>query len=113
MNLDPNQTTVPLSPPDLENMIRRVVREELFRFFRGAMRPASSGSEHEGPDDPTEGEQLLEEALAVLKQYGDTPEAWMDWEDFEAELDRAEPIRRMRGFLKGIDTTVDREADRV
>ncbi len=29
------------------------------------------------------------------------------------ELIPLEPIRRSRGFLKGIDTTVERDADRV
>jgi AbrB family looped-hinge helix DNA binding protein len=29
------------------------------------------------------------------------------------ELIPVRPIKKMRGFLKGIDTTVDREADRL
>ncbi len=29
------------------------------------------------------------------------------------ELVPLKPIRKMRGFLKGIDTTIEREADRV
>jgi hypothetical protein len=44
----------------------------------------------QGPDDLAGDELLLREALAVLQQYGDKPEAWMDWDDFEAELDWAE-----------------------
>lgn len=33
--------------------------------------------------------------------------------DDRIELILVRPARRMRGFLKGIDTTVEREADRV
>ena len=33
--------------------------------------------------------------------------------DNRIELIPVRPIPQMRGFLKGIDTTVDREADRV
>jgi len=29
------------------------------------------------------------------------------------ELIPVQPIKKMRGFLKGIDTTIDREADRL
>jgi len=32
--------------------------------------------------------------------------------DGRIELIPVRPIRQMRGFLKGLDTTVDREADR-
>ena len=35
-------------------------------------------------------------------------------EDFvRAELIPLEPMKKARGFLKGIDTRIDREADRV
>ena len=37
-----------------------------------------------------EDEGLLKGALAVLEEYGDKPKSWMRWEEFEAELDRAE-----------------------
>ncbi len=33
--------------------------------------------------------------------------------DDRVELIPVRPIRQMRGFLKGIDTSVEREADRV
>lgn len=35
------------------------------------------------------------EPVAVLKQYGDKPEPWIKWEDFEAELDRAEAAGKL------------------
>lgn len=82
-----SQTTVSLGPNELETLIRRVVREEITRLLRS---PALKDWRQEGPDDPVEDELLLHEALAVLQEYGDKPEAWLNWEDFEAELDRAE-----------------------
>jgi hypothetical protein len=45
---------------------------------------------HEGADDPAGDAVLLREAVAVLDKYGDQPDTWMRWEDFEAELDLAE-----------------------
>lgn len=33
--------------------------------------------------------------------------------DNRIELIPVRPIKKMRGFLKGIDTTIDREADRL
>jgi hypothetical protein len=46
--------------------------------------------DQEGPDDPAGDGVLLEEALVAPEEYGDKPETWVKWEDFEAELDRAE-----------------------
>ena len=85
-----SQTTVSLSPSELETLIRRAVREELIRLLRSPVRSILEDWGQEGPDDPAEDELLLSKALAVLQGYGDKPEAWMNWEDFEAELDRAE-----------------------
>ncbi len=81
-------TTISLA--QLENLIRRVVREELARALRSTTPSILDDWSHEGPDDPAGDEELLAEALIVLEQYGDKPETWMTWEDFEAELDRAE-----------------------
>ena len=33
---------------------------------------------------------LLSDALNTIQEYGDRPDAWMKWKDFEAELDRAQ-----------------------
>jgi hypothetical protein len=85
-----SQTTVSLSPDELEVLVRRVVREELTRLLRSPVRSILEDWRQEGLDDPAEDELLLSEALAVLQEYGGKPEAWMTWEDFEAELDRAE-----------------------
>jgi hypothetical protein len=74
----------------LENLIRRVVREELARLLRKPARSILDDQAQEGPEDAAEDEVLLAEASAVLQQYASQPDAWMSWEEFEAELDRAE-----------------------
>ena len=85
-----NQTTISLSPGELEALVRRVMREELIRLLGSPIRSILEDWRQEGPDNPAEDELLLSEALAVLQQYGDEPESRINWEDFEAELDRAE-----------------------
>ena len=88
------QAAITISLTDLENLIRRVVREvvheELSRLPRTPATPILDDWSQEGPDDSAGDEQLLHEAMAVLEEYGDKPETWTKWEDFEAELDRAE-----------------------
>ncbi len=85
-----SQTTVSLNSNELEALIRRVVRQEIIRLFRTPAPSILEDWRQEGPDDPVEDELLLREALAVLQQHGNKSEAWMNWEDFEAELDKAE-----------------------
>jgi hypothetical protein len=80
------QTTIAMSPADLEALIRRVVREELSRLSPSILDDWS----HEGPDDPEGDAALLQEALEVIQQreqHGDTS---VSWEEFQAELRRAE-----------------------
>jgi hypothetical protein len=84
------ETSITISLTDLENLIRRVVREELTRLLPPPTPSILEDWSHEGPDDPTGDEAVLTEALAELEEYGDKSETWMKWEDFEAELDRAE-----------------------
>jgi len=91
------QTTVTLSTNELQGLVRRVVREELTRLLRAPVHSILEDWRQEGPDDPAEDELLLREALAVLQGYEDQPEAWMSWEDFEAELDRAEAAGELPG----------------
>jgi len=83
-----SQVTGSLDPSELEKYIRRVVREEVTRLLR--FPSILDDLRQEGTDDPTEDEQLLNEALAVLQEYGDRPETWMSWEELETELDKAE-----------------------
>jgi hypothetical protein len=84
------KTPATITLAELESLIRRVVREELARVLRPTAPSVLDDWSHEGPDDPAGDEELLAEALIVLEQYGDKPETWMRWEDFEAELDKAE-----------------------
>lgn len=80
-----NQTTISLGPGELEALVRRVMREELIRLLGSPLRSILEDWRQEGPDNPAEDELLLSEALAVLQQYGDEPEAWTNWKDFAAD----------------------------
>lgn len=75
---------------EVEGFIRRVVREELIQLLRTPVRSIVEDWKQEGSDDSNGDKLLLHEALMVLQKNKDKPEAWMNWEDFEAELDRAE-----------------------
>ncbi len=79
-------TAIPLSPADLEALIRRVVREELGRILKTPLRALVDDWEHEGPDDPGGDDVLLAEALAVLQEHGGSEDAWMTWGEFETGL---------------------------
>lgn len=85
-----SKPTFAVDPRELESLVRRVVREELMRLMRPESSEYSEAERHEGPDDPVQDDRLLRDALAELREYGDKPEAWMKWEDFEAELERAD-----------------------
>lgn len=82
-------TAIPLSPEDLESLIRRVVREELARL---ADAPTSILHDwrHEGPDDPEGDEELAQEAEILSRKYRESPDELMTLEDFEKELAFAE-----------------------
>ena len=75
---------------ELEKLVRRMVREELRELLHKARPEILDDRSHEGPEDPDGDEQLLSQALATLQAHHEHPEDWMDWEEFEAELDRAE-----------------------
>jgi len=92
-----SQTTISLSPNELEVLVRRMVREEFTRLLHVPVRSILEDWRQEGPDDPAEDALLLREALAVLQGYEDQPDAWMSWEDFEAKLDRAEAAGELPG----------------
>jgi tRNA A37 threonylcarbamoyladenosine dehydratase len=88
------QQTVTISVADLEAIIQRTVREtvreELRRLFYQNLPAIRHYLLHEGPDDPEGDEQLLQEALETLEYINAHPESVQSWEEFEAELDRAE-----------------------
>ena len=75
---------------ELEALIRRVVREELVALLNAPAGSILEDWRHEGPDDPAQDEALLRDVLAALRADRDRPEAWVSWEECEAELDRAE-----------------------
>lgn len=75
---------------DLENLIRRVVREEIMHLLRRPNRAVIDYWEHEGPDDPIGDQQLLADALALLQKYETNRTGWKTLEEFQAELAEAE-----------------------
>ncbi len=80
-----------MSSQELENLIRRVIREELIRLLHTPVRSILEDPRHEGQgDDPAGDRTLLRDALEILQKYDDKPDAWIKWEDFETELERAE-----------------------
>ena len=88
MSTTPAEPVVSMTKSELEMLIRRVVREELGRALR-AVNPIDDWS-HEGPDDPEGDEILAREALAQLEEIKKNPSQLKTWEEFEAELARAE-----------------------
>jgi hypothetical protein len=68
------QTTVALSPAQLEALIRRIVREEVGRLLRPTVPSVLDDWSHEGPDDPEGDAELLQEALEVIRQRDQNPE---------------------------------------
>lgn len=51
----------------------------------------------EGPEDPEGDALLLRDALAVRGECEGKPDAWMSWDDFEAELDWTEAAGELPG----------------
>lgn len=84
------QTTVTLSPDQLEQLIRRIVREEVSQLLQPSKPSVLDDWSHEGPDDPEGDAGLLHEALAVIREREQHPETSLDWKEFKAELKRAE-----------------------
>ena len=84
------QTTVSLSPAQLEQLIRRIVREEVSRLLRPSKSSVLDDWSHEGPEDPAGDAELLQEALEAVRQREQHPEASVRWEEFKAELRAAE-----------------------
>jgi hypothetical protein len=80
------QATITVTLADLENLIRRVVREELIRQSRSVS--ILDDWSHEGPDDPAGDEQLLREALEISERYHADKSGSKTLEQFEAELNQ-------------------------
>jgi len=84
------QTTVSLSPAEFEQLVRRIVREEVSQLLAPSRPSVLDDWSHEGPEDPEGDAELLQEALAVIEQRKRDPEAAVGWEEFKAELRSAE-----------------------
>lgn len=82
--------TLAVDSQELRALVRRMVREELASLLRHSRPEILDDRSHEGPDDPAEDQQLLRDALVTLQEHLEHPGRFMDWADFEAELDRAE-----------------------
>lgn len=83
------ETLAAVNLADLENLIRRVVREELARYARTAPDILNDWS-HEGPDDEAADEALLREALPISEQYRTGQAGWKTLDEFEADLPPAQ-----------------------
>lgn len=90
MSLVSNLPSVTTNPSELESLIRRIVRQELRSLLSSSRGSLLADLNQEGPEDPLGDEELLGEALVVLEQYGNAPDEWMSWEDFEFQLAAAE-----------------------
>lgn len=84
------QSTVTLSRAELEQLIRKIVREEVSRFLQASNPTILDDWRHEGPEAPDDDEELTQAALEALREHEENPAASLSWEAFEAELDRAE-----------------------
>lgn len=87
------QFNTTLSLPEMETLIRRIVKEAVHEEFARLLEqvPSVIGDwAHEGPDDPAGDQLLLAEGLAERERYRTNPEEWLDWETFKTKLSAAE-----------------------
>ncbi|MBI3957397.1 MAG: hypothetical protein HY328_01210 [Chloroflexi bacterium] len=89
MDVEALELTIRIPNQDFEHLVRRIVREELLRLL-DRQPSIVENWQHEGEPDEAGDERLLQDALAVLDEYANQPDAWTNWAEFEAELDRAE-----------------------
>ena len=87
MDVEDLEFTVRIPNQNFEHLVRRIVREELLRLLDRQPSIAENW-QHEGEPDEAGDKRLLQEGLAVLDEYADQPDAWTDWAEFEAELER-------------------------
>jgi hypothetical protein len=90
MNAHTNITVGNVQLGDLEQIIRTAVRQEVqAEFARLLHTPSPVVLEywlHEGPEDESDDEELVADALEMLHAYQGDKSAWISLEDFEAEL---------------------------
>ena len=84
------QVNTTLSLAELEDLIRRVVKEAVHEEFASVLRqtPAAVVEDwtREGPSDPAGDQLVLAEALAERDRYRTDPETWMAWGVFKKEV---------------------------
>ncbi len=85
-----SETTITLSREQLEDLIRRVVREEIDRLGGTTARSILDDPQHEGPDDPTQDDLLLRDALERREKYRDVPGAVNSLGELRQEIARLE-----------------------
>ena len=85
-----SEMTITLSRDQLEDLIRRVVREEIDRLGGTSARSILDDPQHEGPDDPAQDDLLLRDALERLEKYRDVPEALDGLGELRHEIARLE-----------------------
>jgi hypothetical protein len=84
------ENTVTISVPELEAIIQRIVqtavREELLRWFDAQNNAWFEFWTQEGEDDPAEEEEIVKDAVEILRQREVDKTGWKSLEEFEAEL---------------------------
>lgn len=84
------ENTVTISVPELEAIIQRIVRtavrEELSNWFSAQNDAWFEFWTREGEDDPAEEEEIVKDAMEILRQREVDKTGWKSLEEFEAEL---------------------------
>lgn len=84
------ENTVTISVPELEAIIQRIVketmREELSHWFSAQNGAWFEFWTQEGEDDPAEEEEIVKDAMEILRQREVDKTGWKSLEEFEAEL---------------------------
>ena len=84
------QYNTTLNLAELEDLIRRVVKEAVHEEFASMLRqtPAAVVEDWtcEDPSDPAGDQLVLAEALAERRRYWTEPETWMAWGAFKKEM---------------------------
>ena len=94
------KTAMKLTLTELENLIRRVVREELERRLGAPPTSAVDDWSQEGPEDAAGDEELLAEALIAIQQYERNPEGVKSLEEFEREVAELGSSEKFISFLE-------------
>ena len=84
-----------MSPDQLEQLIRRIVRAEVSQLLRPSKPSPLDDWSHEGPEDPEGDAELLQEALVVIRQREQNPRTSVGWEELEAELRQFRGVNQM------------------